>query len=93
MLELAADINKRSSRVPQAQEIAAQQIEALHLGLTERGPENAILNRFGFAVHRLEHRHVIVDDGVEDSVEDVVLAVSEHGRRGLAELAHRRIGG
>ena len=55
--------------------------------------KHLVLDLLDLGVDRLEHRHVIVDDEIEDGVEDVFLAVREHDRAGLAALAHRRVGG
>jgi hypothetical protein len=40
---------------------------------------------------RLEHRHVVVDDEIEDGVEDIIFAMREYRRAGLAPLAHGRV--
>ena len=70
---------------------ASQRVETLNLGLAQRRREDVVLDLLDLALDGFEHRHVVVDDEIEDRVEDVVLAVREHLRRGLAARAHRRV--
>ena len=91
MFEPAANVDERGGRVAQSQEVATQHVEALRIGLVEDGIEHSVLDRLDLIVDRLHHRHVVVDDEVEDGVEDVVLAVRQDGRARLAAPAYRRI--
>jgi len=77
----------------QSQQVAAQDVQPLDVGLVERRGEDAVLQLFHLLVHGAHDRHVIIDDKVEDRVQDVVLAVGKHGRAGFAPLAYRGIGG
>ena len=78
MLEPPADVDQGHDGVAQAQEIAAQHVERSISAWLERGRKHAVLDRVDLRLDRLDHRHVVVDDEVEDGVEDVVLAVREH---------------
>ena len=55
--------------------------------------QHAVLDRLDLLLDRLEHRHVVVDDEVEDGVEDEVLALGQRGRAALPMLAHGGVGG
>ena len=61
--------------VAQAQEVAAQEIKAVNIGMLHHLVEDRIFDRFHLVVDRLQHRRIIVDDEIEDSVEDVFLAM------------------
>ena len=92
MFEPAADIDQRHHRIAQLEELTPQRIEPLHLLCADRLMQDPVLQLLDFLAHRLDHRHVIVDDEIEDLVEDIVLAVRQRFRAGFAVLAHRRIG-
>jgi hypothetical protein len=51
-----------------------------------------VLDLLDLLLDHLEHRHVVVDDEIEDRVEDVILAVREHLRGCLAAQPHRLVG-
>ena len=51
--------------------------------------EHAILELIDLALDRLDDRHVVVDDEVEDGIEDVVLAAGEDSGTGLERFRGR----
>ena len=61
--------------------------------VAHRADQHPVLDRVDLVLDRLQHRHVVVDDEVEDRVQDEVLALGEAGRAALPVLAHRRVGG
>jgi len=61
------------------------------MSVVQRHAEDAILELLHLLVHGAHHRHVVVDDEVEYGMQDIVLAVGEHGRAGLAARAHGRV--
>ncbi len=76
-----------------AQQVAAQDVQALDVLLVERHAEHAVLELLHLLVHGAHDRRVVVDDEVEDGVQDVVLAVGQHRRAGFAARTHGGIGG
>ena len=55
--------------------------------------EDLVLDLFDLVLDRLQHRHVVVDDEVEDRVEDVVLAVRQHAGQHSQRSRTARVGG
>ena len=92
MFKPAADLDQRPHRVPQAQQIAPQQIQPLDLRPRHRARQHQILHRFDFFLDGFEHRRVVIDDEIEDGVEDVVLAAGQRPWAAFAACAHRRVG-
>jgi hypothetical protein len=76
-----------------AQQVAAQDVQALDVLLVERHAEHAVLELLHLLVHGAHDRRVVVDDEVEDGMQDVVLAVGQHRRAGFAARTHGGIGG
>src|SRR5471030_2804860 len=93
MFQPAADVDQWHHRLAQPQQLAAQDIEAVDLGLGKGATEHAVFQRIDLALHGLHDRDVFVDDEVEDRIEDVVLAARQAGRAGLVALPHGGIGG
>ena len=54
--------------------------------------EQPLLDRVDLVDRRRHHRHVVVDDEVEQRVQHVVDAMGQQLRRGLAAYAHRHVG-
>ena len=75
-----ADLDQRPGGVAQAQEVAAQHIEPLDVRGRHRPDKHPVLDGLDLGLDRLQHRHVIVDDEVEDGVEDEILALGERRR-------------
>ena len=55
--------------------------------------QHPVLDRLDLVLDRLQHRHVVVDDEIEDGIEDEVLALGERGGAGFPMLAHGGVGG
>ena len=87
VLQPVADIDERTDCLSQAQQLATQHVEAIDLGLMKRSMEHAILELIDLALDRLDDRHVVVDDEVEDGIEDVILAAGEDRGTGLEPFA------
>ena len=60
--------------------------------LGHRLRQHAVLDLVDLLLDLLQHRHVVVDDEVEDGVEDEVLALGERRRAALPMLPDRRVG-
>ena len=69
-----------------------QHVEPLDVGAGHRLGEHAVLDLVDLLLDLLQHRHVVVDDEIEDGIEDEILALGERGRAALPMLAHRRVG-
>ena len=91
-LQAPANLDQRHRRVAQAEEVAAEVVEALHLRLGDRSLEHPVLGGVHLGADRVQHREVGVDDGVQHGVEDVVLPVRQRLRRRLAALADGAVG-
>ena len=55
--------------------------------------QHPVLDGVDLFLDRFQHRHVVVDDEIENRVEDEVLALCQRGRAGFPMLAHGGVGG
>ena len=56
----------------QAQKIPAQHVQAFDIAAGHRFREYTVLDQFHFIMNRFQHRHVIVDDKIQNCVEDEI---------------------
>jgi hypothetical protein len=66
VLEPTAHLDQRHHRIANAQQVAADHVEPLHVHLLGGFGEDAVLDRLHFGVQRFQHWHVVVDDEIED---------------------------
>src|SRR5262249_13485336 len=92
VLQASADLSKGRCCIAQLKQFSAKRVEALYLIGRERCSEDSVLHGFDLTVHGLQHRHVVVDDEIKYGIEDIVLAVRQGRRAGLASLPYRAVG-
>ena len=74
-LQLLADFHHRRHMPAQAQQFAAQAMDALDVARAERLAEDALLQFFDLGMDLLGQRPVVLDDEAEQGIEHEVLAV------------------
>ncbi|MCY1560078.1 hypothetical protein D9M68_971760 [compost metagenome] len=75
-----AHVDQRHGRISKPEQVTPEQVEPFDILLLQALAKQAILEPFNLFVNGLDHRHVVVDDEIEDRIEDVILAMGK-GRR------------
>ncbi|MNH28120.1 hypothetical protein D3C79_882620 [compost metagenome] len=76
-LQFFADLHHRCHIAAQAQDIAAQAVQAADVLLLQRAAEHALFQLFDLAMDGFADRLIVLGDEVEQGVEHEVLAVFE----------------
>ncbi len=91
-LQFLAHFHHRCHVAAQAQDVAAQAVQAADIVLLQRTAKHALLQLFDLAMNGLADRLVVLGDEVEQGVQHEVFAVLQQQRPRLAALAYQGIG-